>query len=169
MARTADIARRRERLLRLVQRLAFIGPTLARLTVGWLFFRTGLGKLENLEKVTDFFTDLHIPAPAFQARLVAVTELVGGAAMLLGLGVRFFAFPLSITMVVAILTAKRPELVSLAALFEFSEWCYLVLFIWLALAGAGPLSLDHLIARRLLNPVSTRNVENKPDTSGEAT
>jgi putative oxidoreductase len=149
VARTPDIARLRERALRLARRLAFIGPTLARLTVGWLFFRTGMGKLANLEKVTDFFTDLHIPAPAFQARLVAVTELVGGAAMLLGLGVRFLAFPLSITMVVAILTAKRDQLDGLAALFELSEWCYLVIFVWLALTGAGPLSLDHLIARRM--------------------
>src|SRR5439155_1922640 len=92
---------------------------------------------------------LHIPAPAFQARLVAVTELVGGAAMLLGLGVRFFAFPLTVTMVVAILTAKRPEIDGLAALLGFEEWCYIVFFVWLALSGAGPLSLDHLIARRL--------------------
>lgn len=159
MARTPDIARLRERALRLARRLAFIGPTLARLTVDWLFFRTGMGKLANLEKVTDFFTDLHIPAPAFQARLVAVTELVGGAAMLLGLGVRFFALPLSITMVVAILTAKRDQLDGLAALFELSEWCYLVIFVWLALTGAGPLSLDHLIARRM-NASSTTSRPN---------
>jgi hypothetical protein len=28
----------------------------------------------------------------------------------------------------------------------FEEWSYLVLFIWLAVAGAGPLSLDRLVS-----------------------
>jgi len=167
MALSANIRRLRERLLGVARRLAFIGPTLARLTVGWVFLQSGIGKLGNLEKVTDFFTDLHIPAPAFQARLVAVTELVGGAAMLLGLGVRFFAFPLSITMVVAILTAKRGRIDGLEALFEFEEWCYLVFLVWLALTGAGPLSLDHLIGSRMNASRTTSKLN--PDTSGERT
>jgi putative oxidoreductase len=149
VAKSIDIAALRARLLAGVQRLAFLGPTLARLTVGLVFMHTGWGKLHDLEKVTDFFTDLHIPAPAFQARLVACTELIGGLAMLLGLGTRLVAIPLSITMVVAIATAKRGDIDGLVALVGFEEWSYLVFFVWLALAGAGPLSCDYLIARRL--------------------
>ena len=149
MARSIDIPALRARLLAPIQRVAFLGPTLARLTVGLVFMHTGWGKLHDLEKVTDFFTDLHIPAPAFQARLVACTELIGGLAMLLGLGTRLAAIPLSITMVVAIATAKRDELHGVFDLVGFEEWSYLVFFVWLALAGAGPLSLDHLVARRL--------------------
>jgi putative oxidoreductase len=49
--------------------------------------------------------------------------------------------------VVAILTAKRAGIDGAVALVGFQEWSYLVLFIWIALAGAGPLSLDALIAR----------------------
>ena len=139
----------RRRVLGILRRLSFAGPTLARLTVGLVFLQTGWGKIHDLRHVVDFFTDLHIPFPAFQARLVACTELVGGAAMLLGLGTRLVAVPLSVTMVVAILTAKRGELDSLTALVGFEEWAYLVFFVWLALTGAGPLSVDHLIARRL--------------------
>jgi len=149
MATTLSISAWRKRFLAVVRRLAFVGPTLARLTVGLVFLQTGWGKIHDLPHTIDFFTELHIPFPAFQARLVSCTELVGGAAMLLGLGTRLVAVPLSITMVVAILTAKRGELDGLTALVGFEEWSYLVFFVWLALAGAGPLSLDHLIARRL--------------------
>jgi putative oxidoreductase len=139
----------RQRLLGALRRLSFLGPTLARLTVGLVFVGTGWGKLHDIPHLVDYFTDLHIPAPAFQAHLVAVTELGGGLAMLFGLGVRLAAIPLATTMVVAILTAKRGELDGLTSLVGLEEWSYLVFFIWIALAGAGPLSLDRLIARRL--------------------
>jgi|SRR4051812_14950789 putative oxidoreductase len=134
---------------RLVQRLAFLGPTLARLTLGVVFVQSGWGKLHDLPKVVEFFRDLHIPAPEFQARLVACTELLGGAAVLLGLATRLAALPLAVTMVVALVTAKRPDIGGIGDLFGVVEWTYLVLFLWLAVAGAGPLSLDHVIARRL--------------------
>ena len=149
MASTREIAALRERVLVVVRRLAFLGPTLARITVGIVFLQTGWGKLHDLPRVIDFFTELHIPLPEFQARLVACTEFVGGLAMLFGLGTRFAAVPLSVTMVVAICTAKRGDLEGISSLVGFEEWSYLVFFIWLALAGAGPISLDYLIARRL--------------------
>jgi putative oxidoreductase len=127
-------------------RLAFLGPTLARVTVGLVFIGTGWGKLHSLSDVTDFFTTLNIPAPAFNARLTAATEFFGGLALLLGLGTRLASLPLAFTMVVAIATAKRGDITGLTSLVGFEEWSYLVLFLWLALAGAGPLSLDHLFS-----------------------
>lgn len=127
-------------------RIAFMGPSLARLTVGLVFLGTGWGKLHSLSEVTEFFTTLHIPAAAFNARLTAGTELFGGLAVLLGLGTRLVSLPLAFTMVVAIATAKRGDITGLTSLVGLEEWSYLVLFLWLALAGAGPLSLDHLIA-----------------------
>jgi putative oxidoreductase len=129
-------------------KLSFLGPTLARLTVGLVFVGTGWGKLHSLGDVTDFFASLHIPAPGFNARLAATTEFVGGLLVLLGLGTRLACLPLAFTMVVAIATAKRGDLTGLTALVGFEEWSYLVFFIWLALAGAGPLSLDALLSRR---------------------
>jgi putative oxidoreductase len=141
-------------MLRLIQRLeqtavrlSSAGPLLARLTVGLIFIGTGWGKLHNLEQVTSFFTELHIPAPGFHARLVAGTELVGGALVLVGLATRLAALPLAFTMVVAIATAKRAELSGLRSLVAFEEWTYLVLFVWLSLAGPGKLSLDALLIR----------------------
>jgi putative oxidoreductase len=136
-----------ERLRATGDKLAFLGPTLARLTVGLVFIGTGWGKLHSLNDVTDFFASLHIPAPGFNARLAASTEFFGGILVLIGLGTRLAALPLAFTMVVAILTAKRGDITGLPALVGFEEWSYLVFFIWLALVGAGPLSLDNLIRR----------------------
>jgi putative oxidoreductase len=133
------------RLARLADRASFIGPTLARLTVGLVFIGTGWGKLHTLPAVTEYFASLHIPAPAFQAPLAASTELFGGLLVLVGLGTRVASLPLAFTMIVAILTAKRGDIDGLTALVGLEEWSYLVLFIWLAVAGAGPLSLDRLV------------------------
>jgi putative oxidoreductase len=127
--------------------LAFMGPTLARLTVGVVFIGTGWAKLHSLPDVTEYFASLGIPLPAFQARLAASTELVGGVLLLVGLATRLASLPLAFTMIVAILTAKRESIDSVGSLLGFEEWSYLVIFLWLAVAGAGPLSLDGLVAR----------------------
>jgi putative oxidoreductase len=134
-----------DRLHVLGDRSSFMGPTLARLTLGVVFMGTGWGKLHSIPDVTQFFTDLHLPAPGFQARLVATTELVGGLMVLLGLGARLISVPLLFTMVVAILTAKRGDINGLSSLLGFEEWSYLVMLLWIAVAGPGPLSLDRLI------------------------
>jgi putative oxidoreductase len=135
------------RLRAIGDKLSFLGPTLARLTVGIVFIGTGWGKLHSLDKVTQFFTDLGIPMPGFNARVTACTEFFGGILILLGLGTRLVALPLAFTMVIAIITAKRDDINGFTSLFGFEEWSYLVLFVWLAVAGAGPLSLDALISR----------------------
>src|SRR3954470_24164576 len=98
------------KLRRLADQLSFLGPALARLTVGVVFIQTGWGKLHSLGDVTEFFASLHIPAPAFQARLAAGTEFFGGLLVLLGLATRLAALPLGFTMIVAIATAKRADL-----------------------------------------------------------
>jgi putative oxidoreductase len=132
---------------RAADRVAFLGPALARLTVGLVFVGTGWGKIHSIPDVTEFFRSLGIPAPGFHARLVSGVELFGGILMLLGLGTRLVALPMAFTMVIAILTAKRDDITGLTALVGFEEWSYLVFFLWLALAGAGKLSLDALIMK----------------------
>ncbi len=144
---TAKIDSVLKRLRGLADKLGFLGPTLARVTVGLVFVGTGWGKLHSIPDVTSFFTDLGIPFPGFNARLTAATEFFGGLLVLAGLGARLASLPLAFTMVIAILTAKRANIDGITSLVGFEEWSYLVLFIWIALAGAGPLSLDALIAR----------------------
>jgi putative oxidoreductase len=71
---------------------------------------------------------------------------VCGALLLLGLATRFAAVPLIIVMCVAIRTALWAQIDGLASLVGQLEFAYLALLFWLATYGAGPLSLDRLIA-----------------------
>jgi putative oxidoreductase len=118
-------------------------------SVGLVFVTTGWGKLQNLDRVIEFFRSLGIPAPELQAPFVAATELSCGLLLVLGLGTRFAAVPLAITMVVAIRTALWAELEGVIDLFGREEYLFIALLAWLAVAGAGAVSLDAILARRL--------------------
>ena len=131
-----------------VSRLDWLAPLLARVTLGVLFLSTGWGKVHNLAKVAAFFAELHIPAPAIQATFVSYVELIGGALILLGLFARFASLPLIGSMTVAIVTAKADEVHGLPDLFGLVEWTYFALLLWVALAGPGKISLDHVLFRR---------------------
>jgi putative oxidoreductase len=50
-------------------------------------------------------------------------------------------------MIVAIKSAKWADVDSLETLLGFDETEYLALFLWLAIAGAGPISIDRLLCR----------------------
>ena len=126
--------------------LWWLSPTLARLTVGLVFFDSGWAKLHDLPKVTNYFADLGIPAPAFQARFASTAEFVCGGLLLLGLATRFAAVPLIIVMCVAIRTALWSQVEGLSTLVGLTEFAYIALLVWLATDGPGPFSLDHLIA-----------------------
>lgn len=103
--------------------------------------------MHDLAKVTNYFTELGLPAPAVQATLASTTEFVCGSLLLAGLATRFAAVPLMITMTVALRTALWSQIDSLGSLFGLAEFLYLVLLFWLTTSGAGPLSLDWLIER----------------------
>jgi putative oxidoreductase len=135
----------RTRALASLDRFSWVGPLAVRLSLGAVFLGTGWGKLHNLGQVTSFFTELGIPFPAVQAAMISGIELVGGTLILLGLLTRFTAVPLMGTMVVAILTAKRPEIEGIRSLLAFEEFTYFAGFLWLFVAGAGKASLDSLI------------------------
>lgn len=121
---------------------------MARLSLGLTFQRTGWAALQMLPKVAAYFEKLGIPAPAFQAPFVAATEFVCGGLLLLGLLTRLASLPLIATMVVAILTARRAEIHALSDLLRMPEYLYVALLLWLGAFGAGPVSLDALLAER---------------------
>jgi putative oxidoreductase len=137
-----------QRALRLCARLDWLGPLAVRLVVGVAFILTGKGKIGDLDKVTSFFTDLHIPFPHANAVFVSLVELVGGALLVIGLGTRIVALLLTATMSVAFVTAIVPNTESVLDLFSTIELTYLPIFLWLVVSGAGRASIDHLIARR---------------------
>ena len=146
---TRTFVTQRRRLLELTDKLAGLAPLLIRVTVASIFIPTGWAKLNTLPQVTEYFAGLGIPLPGLNAAVVASTEFAGGILLLMGLGSRLVALPLAVTMVVAIITAKRDEIAGWRSVLGFEEWSYLVMFLVIALAGPGPLSLDAVIAKRL--------------------
>lgn len=133
---------------RLAEHFLWAGPLLARLTVGYVFMLTGWGKLQHLDRVTQYFASLGIPAPQILTPFVSGLECFGGLFLMLGVFTRVSAGGLAVTMIVAILTAKWAEVDSLHTLLGFEETLYLVIFTALAIGGAGKISLDHLITKR---------------------
>ena len=127
--------------------LGWLAPLFARLTVGWVFLWSGWGKLSNLPQITENFAGWGIPVPQLLAPFVSGVEFFGGAFLLLGLLTRLSAGALGITMIVAIKSAKWADVDSLETLLGFDETEYLALFLWLAIAGPGRLSLDHWLQR----------------------
>jgi putative oxidoreductase len=132
---------------RLAAYFSWLAPLLARVTVGWVFLWSGWGKLNDLPTVIENFAGWAIPFPHVLAPFVSIVEFLGGLLLLLGLFTRLAAVPLIIVMVVAVLTAKRPEVDSLETLLGFDEVAYLALFLWLAVAGPGPMSIDSVLRR----------------------
>jgi putative oxidoreductase len=129
--------------------LAWLAPLAVRVVVGCVFAWTGWLKLNNLPRMIDNFREWGIPAPEILTPLASGIEFVGGLLLLVGLLTRFAAVPLMIVMVVAIIAAKRDEIDSLVTLLGFEEVSYFVMFAWLAIAGPGPVSLDHLVLKAL--------------------
>src|SRR5260370_23322163 len=133
---------------RVAKHLVWLAPLFARITVGWVFLLSGWGKLNNLPQVTENFIGWGIPFPHFFTPLTSGIEFFGGLFLLLGLFTRISAGPLRVTMIVAIKAAKWADVDSLETFLGFHEFEYLALFLWLAIAGPGPLSLDHWLRRR---------------------
>jgi len=131
----------------------WLAPLAVRIVVGSVFLETGWLKLNALPRMIQNFRDWGIPAPEILTPLASGIEFVGGLLLLVGLLTRFAAVPMMIVMVVAIVSAKLGELAPLGAwdylvnLLGFEEVSYFLMFAWLAIAGPGPVSLDHFILK----------------------
>ena len=128
--------------------VAWLGPLLARIVVGEVFLASGWVKLHNLPQMIENFAGWGIPFPEVLTPFVSAVELIGGLLLLLGLFTRLAAVPLAFVMVVAIATVLWPDADSLDTLLGFSESAYLAIFIWLAAAGPGSISIDRVLQRR---------------------
>lgn len=138
----------RDKALAALEHLRGVALLLGRLAVGLVFLSTGWGKVHNVEKVTEFFVSLHVPAPGFNAVLVGWSELLCGAALVLGVLTRLATIPLIVTMIVAILTAKRGDIHGFFDLVAFEEFTYLLVLTMIAVLGPGSIAIDHVLARK---------------------
>ena len=143
----------------------YVGPLLLRLLLAVEFGTAGLEKLHG----ANWFADIQEQFPfPFNVIPVSVSwfmatwfELIGAAALILGLGVRFFAVSLTVLTVVAIAAVHWPGewngLSELALGYAISDdghgnfklpLIYLVMLLPLVLQGPGKLSIDALIWQR---------------------
>jgi putative oxidoreductase len=145
-----------ERFERVFAPLGNVVLLVLRLVWGWQFLVTGLGKLQNHERVVAFFTSLGIPAPGLNAWFIGGLEMVGGALLLVGFLSRPIAFLLAGNMTVAYLTADRPALLGvfhdLDAFLKADPFWFLFVSVVILTLGPGVISLDNLLARRAARP-----------------
>jgi putative oxidoreductase len=120
-----------------------------RLYWGWQFAQTGWGKLGNVSRVIGFFTNLGIPAPAFNAWFVSGLEFFGGILLILGLGSRLIAVTLVIDMIVAFITADREALGKIFSdpdkFYAAAPYTFLVASLIVLIFGPGKFSLDAML------------------------
>ncbi|MDK3256456.1 DoxX family protein [Blastococcus capsensis] len=121
-----------------------------RVAVGLIFFAHGWQKLftNGIDGTAAFFDQEGVPAASAAAWVVAVVELAGGAALILGLAVPVAGLLLLVDMIGAFAFVHAG-----AGLFVDQGGYELVLALGaaallLAVVGAGRFSVDHLLAGR---------------------
>lgn len=97
-------------LLGVIKRKLDFVPLLAiRLYLAPIFIAAGLHKMHSFDSIVDWFGNaewgLGLPFPYLMALLATATEIIGGFALVVGVGTRLIAIPLTFTMIVAAGTA----------------------------------------------------------------
>lgn len=135
-------------MIRRVQTLQPVLLLAIRLVLAYGFYTTAIEKWKNISDVADWFGSLHIPAPLFNAYLSASTETLGVILLVLGLGTRVITIPLSILLLVAIVTVHwRHGFEAGNNGYEIPLY-YLLLLGVLLVSGGGRMSLDYLLGRK---------------------
>jgi putative oxidoreductase len=114
----------------------------------WQLYLTGKGKLEHLDKVTQFFTSLGIPFPGLNARFIGSLECFGGLLLIVGLFSRPIALMIFISMTAAYLTADTEAFTSIISdpdkFVKADPFVYWLSALIILAFGAGLFSLDAL-------------------------
>jgi len=122
---------------------------------GWQLHHNGAGKLHDIGKVVNFFTDLGIPMPAFNAYFVSWLEFIGGFLLVIGLASRPIALMIVIDMIVAYFAADREALMSIFSdpdkFSAAAPFTTLLSSLIVLIFGPGIISFDALISRRFTN------------------
>lgn len=125
---------------------------LVRLYWGWQFIQTGWGKVNNIPKITAYFTTLGLPVPVLTAHFIAGLELAGGVLLVAGLGSRLIALLLTINMMVAYIVADREALFSVISdpdkFYAAAPYTFLVACLIVLIFGPGKYALDTLLFRK---------------------
>lgn len=122
-----------------------------RLYFFWQLFQTGQGKLSNIAKIIQFFTDLHIPAPTVNAYFVSSLECFGGLLLMVGLASRPLALMVAISMCVAYWTTEQEALRTFFSnpdhFVKADPFPFLLTALIVLVFGPGLFSIDALLKR----------------------
>lgn len=145
----------------------WLGLLAIRLLMGWEYLEAGLEKLKGQNWFADIQGQFPLPfnllPPAVSWQMATWFEIIGGLALIIGLGTRFFGLSLIVLTVVAISAVHWPaEWHTFADLLKgyvitddgFGNFKLPVLFLAMLTAlvfyGPGKLSIDAVIRRRYL-------------------
>ncbi|MFF0860268.1 DoxX family membrane protein [Nonomuraea sp. NPDC003560] len=126
------------------QALRDVAALVARVGVGGIFFANGWTKLEDgLTATGAKFLQQGAPAPGAWATVTMLTELIGGALLIAGLGVAVTGLILFAEALGVFLVAPPLNPISMNELILLGAAAIL-----LAVVGAGRLSVDHMVVIR---------------------
>ncbi len=120
-----------------------------RLLLAYCFYNPAIMKWQNINSIAEWFGEMGIPLPTLNAYMAASTEMAGVVLLTLGLASRIISIPLIFVMIVAIVT------VHLGNGFEAGNngyeipIYYILLLLIVLIYGAGKLSLDNIIKKKL--------------------
>lgn len=124
-----------------------------RLYWGWQFAQDGWGKLTHIDRVTQFFASLNLPAPGTTALLVALVEFAGGILFALGIASRLTSLVLFVNMTMAYLSVPDDRinfthiLSNPSDFYGATPYTYWFAALLILVLGPGLISVDTLIRR----------------------
>ncbi len=125
-----------------------------RLYWGWQFAQDGWGKLTHLDRVTQFFASLNLPAPGMAALMVALVELLGGPLFALGIASRLTSLVLFVNMTMAYLSVPddRTNFFHILSkpddFYGASPYTYWFAALVILIFGPGLFAVDRIIGHR---------------------
>ncbi|MFP3123480.1 DoxX family protein [Ectobacillus funiculus] len=126
-----------------------IGALILRVTLGILFFIHGLVKFQGgIENIVGWFESIGLPG--FMAYGVALVELIGGIALIIGLGTRLVSALFALIMIGATLKVKLS--VGLLGNGQMAGYeldlAFLAMAVYLVINGSKALSVSQLIFQK---------------------
>ena len=151
------------RAIRQLNDLQSIALLVSRVAIGFFFLMSGYNKffIQGIHYLRDEFIGYGIPFPLVNAWMDASVQLIGGLALIIGLGTRFWSVAIGFAMIVASVTVTIPDVLKndiakAESSLLFWGWyyyrpepVYLTVFLLLICFGAGKMSLDHVIAQKM--------------------
>jgi putative oxidoreductase len=120
--------------------------------IGWLFLVNGWAKLLNIGGFTNYLTNLKVPGPGFWAWPAAISELVIGITLILGLATRYAALYTFLYLIIATVLAHRYwEYPQAAQLNQYNHFLKNIAImggaVLLYVTGSGRFSVDRWLRR----------------------